>query len=830
MPSTALQPEFAEMLRWIILSVCLALSSSGLAAGSTTLVANGWHTLPIGGGGNVIGQIMICDLGPGACSPGHGTVTKMARTDVGGAVYWWNPSTSTCGDNANHAGPCWQNILTPSRGFLLTNPAQADIGARDMTISPHNTQVVYIYVSQDGCIWKSTTGPGGNYTQPAGWTCSGYSNTPNNGSNVGQHTILADPNNENIVYASNPGDTRTNPKKGFVTYNGGTTFTDTSTLTNPIPTSTYGGGITIAYAFDTSNGTTSTCPGRASVCTKNVFAMSNGNGVYKSVDGGANFTSLAGRGSPGGCLKIEADPSGVLWCHGANSLFRWVPSAVNSTTGTWTNTLTVGGNGLADFAIDYNKACSLASQVCHIVAITYDGFLNETTNSGSSYIGQNNNGTVAATDAPWLQIPGANCCALYLHSQSAAFDPTRSNLLTVTGGAGYWTTNPTASAVTAYVWISQTIDMQELVSTRIISPPGLGYPAAGFWDRGVFAVPSQTAYAQYYAPNAAITGNRAWDVAFAGDYSSSHLIVQINANGKAYSTTGVGNGAPANWSTVAAVPSEITGGKSGGTILPLNINTWLWKVGQGGDVYYTTNGGRSWTQLSLPNGWGGGATDKNGIMDTQTPNVAYIYNNSASPGIYKFFISGGVPTAVRGFSGTMVNINIGLLIGVPSTAGDMYFSNSAGSGSVPLHGALYECTDSAPSGTSAGTITCQTVSTRNFIPGTGTHYGANVSGVQIMAAGAPKAGGSGYSGIYFYGSIDGKTVGVYQTYDHFQTFTKIADQNFQGCGIAGACSPSTSDMFPGRWDQPTTMAASPDTQGLVYICYSGTACIFGKFP
>jgi hypothetical protein len=144
----------------------------------------------------------------------------------------------------------------------------------------------------------------------------------------------------------------------------------------------------------------------------------------------------------------------------------------------------------------------------------------------------------------------------------------------------------------------------------------------------------------------------------------------------------------------------------------------------------------------------------------------------------------------------------------------MYFTNAVFYGKPPNAGALIECVDSNPSGTSAGTVSCQTVSTAK-------HYGANVSSVIVIGAGKPKSGGSGYSGFYFYGSIDGSTMGVYQTYDHFQTFTKIGGNMFQGV-VAG-------DNFPGRFDQPVVMVGDSNTQGLVYLCFSGTACIYGQF-
>lgn len=922
------------MLRAIAL--LLALITPGFAGwgifqdGIPVTSFPGWHTLPIGGGGNVIAQIMACDQGAGACSSGTGTITRMARTDVGGAVYWLNPSTAKCGDNANRAGPCWQNILTPANfGTVLFN---SGVGARDMTISPANTQIVYLYFGQSGCMYKSTTGPNGSYTKLTGFTCTGFTNTTNNGSPDAQHSVLADPNNASVVYASAPGDAT---HGAFVSTDGGTTWTNTSSL---FPTSGSTNAATTIYAFDTSNSTTG---GK----TNNVFACVNGTGVYKSVNAGGAFTELNTSGMPATCEHMEVDATGVLWLKDdINSvLYTWVPGSVGSTTGTWTAVLTDSGN-LADFAIDYNHSCTLVSANCRVVAIDFSGNLDETINSGSSWTGFNSHITIAAADAPWLISAGANCTggtttSCFLDTDSLVFDITQSNVLTITTGAGYFVTNPPGNSTSGFTWTSNTADMEEIVANKIIAPPGFT-PVMGGWDRGTWSLQSQTSYPSFYAPNSItspITGNRTWDVAYSNDFSSTGLIVQINGDGHAYTTTNIGNGSGSNWTqlTGSSLPLEqqVSNGSpsgfyGGGIVLVPSQNNYLWFIGEGGDPYYTTNGGTSWAKLivgSVPvggagvtdaatstssptlsfahsagyidsgfvssvgstatlvqdasngscsvgtvssasnagpthdtitltgnaacsvgsgdslvfypassksgTGWAAGALNSNGTVDRASTNVAYVANYAGTAnGLYKFFKSGGNWTSVQVLSGNITgSSNAGELVSAPSTAGDLYFSNAVPSGTLPSAAALMECIDSSPSGTSAGTVSCQTVSTTNNIPGTSTPYGANVTSVLAIGAGKPKSGGSGYSAFYFYGSIDGSTMGVYQTYDHFQTFTQIAGNQFQGCGVASACSAPTSDGFGGRYDNQVNITGDLNTQGLVYLCFGGTACLFGQF-
>lgn len=868
-------------------------------------ITAGWHTLPIGGGGALPGLILVCNLGAGQCSPGVGTTSKMLRTDVGGAAYWFNPSTGRCGSNVSKAGPCWQNILTPVN-FAGSGIAgyNVDSSARDFTISPSNPSIVTLYNGQDGCLYQSTTGPGGIYAKVSAFTCTGFFNT--NGSAGGQHYILSDPNNANVIYVSAPAN-----QGAFVTVNGGTSWTNTSSL---FPTSGSASGLSAVYAFDTSNGTSGTCPG-SSCRTQNIFSCVNGTGVYKSVNSGVAFTELNTSGMPTTCFKIDADPSGALWVNDQNHIYKWTPSAVGSTSGTWTTQVSPGTANSADFAIDRNASCASG---CRVVALQYNGDIDETDNGGTSWSGFNSNFSIAATDAPWLSNNGANS---FLNTESVEFDPTQSNVLDVSAGAAFFTTSPPGNSTSAFTYTSQTLDIEEIVANRIINPPGFT-PVLGGWDRGTWSLQSQFNYPSFYAPNISIVSNRAWDVTYCNDFSSTGQIIQIGPNGNGYITSSIGNGNPSNWTQLASIPLEATvpGVFGGGTILCLSQNNYIWKVGEGGDVYATTNGGTSWSKLAptgvpiatagitsgatttsqntltfsgspvyidpafiasvsagnvttavdasnnfctigtvssvtpptsttvtltanagcpvsigdairfLPNqsgtmtGWGTNAIGQNGIVDAQSTNVAYIYNDSATaPGIWKFYISGGTFHSVLASSGSIgVAGATGTLVGVPTTAGDMYFTNSIPSGSPPNSGSLFECVDSNPAGTGAGTVTCQAVTTANG-------YGANVSSVWAIGTGAAKVGGSGYAGIEFYGSTDGINMGVWRTFDHFQTFTQVAGSQFQGCGNSGACASSNGDMFEGRFDQITTMSGSLITPGLFDICFGGTACIYGYF-
>jgi hypothetical protein len=911
---------------------------SGRAAQSFSS-GQGWHTLPIGGGGWLFAVWGVCDQGPKACSPGTGTVTEMVHTDVGGTGYWYNRLTTSCG-NANRTG-CWEAILTPINMPMETNYGSLS-SMRSATTSASNTQTVWVFWGQNGCLYKSTTGPGGVYSKPSAWTCVGYGETNRSGTS-NNPMMLADPYNANLVYVSVGGDVPTTPGHGFRTLNGGTSFADTSTL---FPSSTSTTPASLEYAFDISPMTpTGKCPtGGSGSCTNNVFAVSNGNGVYKSINAGTSFVKLnSANGStgtmPAGARHIEVDPTGTLWLDDGQyppNIYKWVPSGPNSTTGAWS--LACGGCGgsgdpVGAIATDPNTSCTLASQNCHAVGVTFRGSIYETFNSGSTWVG-NSTWTVAATDAPWLAVDSKVRNIDGIQVSSVYFDPTRSDVIVISGGDAIWETSPTGNSTTAFVWTSRTTAIEELVITSINAPPGFN-PVVGGWDRGAWSLTSLTQYPTTYQWNISVPGSRAYHINYTNNFTGSGpgaqtggLILTYNFGGCSGCTGGFyssnyGNGDYTNLSNMVSVPQELAIGcscYSGHNITGFDNTHFLWVVGQQGDVFGTTDGGNTWAKLAAPRvpvggvgkltvtsgrsttlTFGGGleaqlvasisagnatsaqrilATNPNDwcnlgtvssatsssvtlatapscstgvnsgdfvrfftdvgwtkggqsnpviiVADRASTNVAYIANgnaaNSGAAGIYKIYISGGTYHMVQVFSGQPTTPNMyqtaGAMLSVPSTPGDIYFSNASGT-SPNSSWYLAECVDSSPSGTSSGTMTCKTVTTGNG-------YGANVANVWGMAAGKPKSGGSGYSGIYFYGMVNG-TMGVWQTYDHFQTFTQIGGSMFEGCGNSGRCATITSDMFTGRFDALSSMAGSPDTQGLVYACFIGTACLYGQF-
>jgi hypothetical protein len=860
----------------------------------------GWSYLKIGGGGNVIHLDVQCDQGFAQCSPGVGTSTIISRQDTGSA-WWYNKSLPRCGNaSSGYTSGCWSQFITPAAFPVgLQNPAILGQGLRSEALAPSNTSHWYVYAGfGTGCIYY-TTNKGTTFTQAATFTCTGL-NSPNADQNrEAQEALAVDPNNENVAYASSPGSNQctTNCGESFVTTDG----TDWSYVSS-IPTSTLNGPITTIFAFDISNGTSG---GK----TKNVFACINGVGVYISVNAGSSWAELSSTGMPTACLEMLADPNGVLWINRDSShVDRWVPASAGATSGTWTNPLGTIGNGGDAIAVDPAN-CTGISGSCRVVVMTTDGHTNVTLNGDAStptWGGWNINGStphpIIAADVPYLsQIPGR------IYSTSIVFDPTQSNVLLVSGGIGYFYLNPVNDNTTAYSFNSFTSGQEELVSNAATSPPG-GNPLFGFWDEPVFVSQNPSLYPSTYGPSQCCVLQRGWTIDYATS-NSSYVFAYIDG-APAYSTNGGGDGDPTNWANFTAIPIEgtIVNGSTpfGGSATKLAAQSptnLIVSFGSGGDLFYTTDGTASWSQiaasgipssgvaitnttsgmsatLTFPSSGAGAlfsgtvtsinagntstirdvtascnpgtassATSTTIVLtttsacsvtsgdyiqitvtsgtnwgatlcaDRQTSGVYYAYSSGVAgtgAGVFKLY-SGGASN-VQVYSGLFEINGIGGLSCNPTTAGNLYWYSTPRNGILPSNtqDALSECTDSSPSGTSSGTMSCQAVATGNVIPdGSGNHYGVDVIDVWWMDLGKAKTG-QPYPGILFLGACcassntDNTTMGYWITYDHFRTATKI--------GTLFAQSLIAGDTFPGNLNGSSTyIKGDMNTSGLFYI-------------
>src|SRR4029077_21143366 len=150
-----------------------------------------------------------------------------------------------------------------------------------------------------------------------------------------------------------------------------------------------------------------------------VYAASYGTGCYHSTNGGTTWTSIV-TGGPTSALHIAVDAAGNLW---AADLTIW---KYNGTS--WSHSYATNDqSGYFSVAVDPNNAS-------HIFAVTLQGNLNVSLNTGSTWSGPAATGlpspTVAATDIPWL----ATTAQGFMTIGQIAFDPAAPNHLYAAAG------------------------------------------------------------------------------------------------------------------------------------------------------------------------------------------------------------------------------------------------------------------------------------------------------------------------------------------------------------------------------------------------------------
>ena len=280
----------------------------------------------------------------------------------------------------------------------------------------------YVFVSDnEGTTWTETS-----FAQ--------VSANPNDAYRMYGQKMAVDPNNPDIVYVGTP-------QNGlFVTTNGGTTWQSVSGV--PVSQSISGDypGIT-GIEFDPAN-------------TNIIFAASYGNGVYETTNAGASWTLLSG--GPTSVQYAAISSTGVYYVVADNYSQLW-----SYANGVWTEVLAAGSDGPIDsVAVD-------PSNPNEIIAVTYNGNLDESLNGGATWGGWSNY-TISATDIPWQTILGT------VLTDALAFNPLVPNELLEAGGNDFYeTTVPqNINQNTIIGWNSQGIGIEQLCANDIIVPPG----------------------------------------------------------------------------------------------------------------------------------------------------------------------------------------------------------------------------------------------------------------------------------------------------------------------------------------------------------------------
>lgn len=449
-------------------------------------IAQGWNTLPLGGGGDIWG-LDIANDGSMVC-----------RGDVLGAYVWSGTSAlASLTDGAQK----WRQVCTYSAfGFNAGNFSLA--APWEYVQAPGNSNYQYMVTGDIGgtlfYFLYYSTDKGNTFTKTSismNALVSGLG--PKNGET---NKVGVDPNNEKIVYCGMPVSSgmaaaiyttfdrtlgQTWPTFNAATLNGVTAF--------PLPTFG-GGGAVSGIVFDTnvsSGGGTITIGGNT--VTKRILICIGGVDYYESTDGGQNW-SATGLATLLGTSSFHVhtarlDANGNLFCsimetgqccrymsgvwkdispatHGGDYIIFIDPRPGNYPTGGIGYLTISGGNGITTGWTTTNSTAT-------------------TPTWGGSTAGRNVTLSAASYDAPWMN---------YLFGQGPSVGYTDGNCAVMdANGAVFWGGNqsiwyfsaiPNWGVSTTSTSYSFGRGQEGVVACDIICPPGANYPVMACQDIG----------------------------------------------------------------------------------------------------------------------------------------------------------------------------------------------------------------------------------------------------------------------------------------------------------------------------------------------------------
>jgi hypothetical protein len=699
-----------------------------------------WKTLHVGAGGYCRGMDIAADG------------TMVTRTDTNGAYYY--------------NGTQWNQIFNvnsiPSSFINSTDISVLDQqGVFELRIAATNTQIFYaVYV---GLVWVSAN-RGTTWTQTA--FAQNINGTESNDSNglcqYGQHMAI-DPNNANIVFVGT-----TNAGLSF-TINGGTSFTQVSVASVPVGTGAgitgiqfYGGGSVIGGA------------------TQTIYAASNGNGVYKSSNGGSTWALLSG--SPNNVVYSAIDASGNYYAATtAGLLYKYNGSS-------WT-TLLNDSSGLQCFAIN-------PLNTNEIVAVRNSGWLDISYDGGNTWPALGNfNTTAVSPDIPWLAAGNSRSGAgIYLTAGGCAFSPTTNGELILSAGTGMWNMTVPAGATssTALTYTDFSVAIENLVANAIVIPPVSGStPILASWDRPFFNIASVGTYPSTYGPVASDIIQMGWSL----DYASSNPGTVFGLSTYNNNQSGVTTNNGASWTTFAT-PYQ-PGGTFGGTIAASTPTNIILAPAGGVQPGYTMNGGTSWTGITLPGSpsWSGfhfAYYLKQRSVTADRVNATTFYLYYPGNGVYITSNGGAAWTQQKsGYiesNGSQAGFN-STIMSVPGNAGNLFYTAGNQTGTTPSGGSTVPFYRSINSG-----VTWTAV--------------ANVTGVTCFNFGAV-APTKTYPSIYISGFVSG-VYGVFVSIDNAVTWTNLGNPN---------SALQSLDLI-------VCIAADPNNYGSVYVGLAGAGYVY----
>jgi hypothetical protein len=738
-------------------TVVVALQAVGSSTTASAAAAEpySWNNVRIDGGGFVPGLIF------------NRTEKNLiyARTDIGGAYRWneagqnWIPLLDWVGQqNWGYNG-----VLSVATDPVETNRVYAAVGMYTNDWDPNNGAI--LRSTDKGNTWQTTVLPFKN-----------GGNMPGRG--MGERLAVDPHDNRNVYFAAEGGNGLWKSTDYGATWAEVTNFPNAGNyVQDPADTNNYlnhNQGLTWV-TFDESTAT-------ATGTTQGIYVgvADKENPVYRSTDGGATWSAIAG--APTGYLPhkgvidatnhvlyIATSDTGGPYDGAKGDVWKY-----SITSGTWTQISPVPSSSTDDYfgysglTIDRQNPNTLV--VATQISWWPDVIFFRSTDAGATwkriwefgaYPARNNLYTMDISSTPWLDWNAAPALPemspkLGWMTESLEIDPFNSNrMLYGTGATVYGTSNLTNwDSNTAITIKPMAKGLEETAVLDLASPPTGAPLVSALGDIGGFYHTNLTTVPDSFHDTPGLGSNTSLDFA-----ELSPTVFARVGNADAAPHIGISNDGGKSW-YAGQEPGGVT---SGGTIaVGADANAMLWAPG-GVTPHYSTTRGSSWTQSSgLPTG---------AKVESDRVNPMKFYGLSG--GIFYISTDGGATftrSAATGLGSTRVNFKT-----VPGHEGDIWVSGETG---------LFHSIDSGTTFTQVSSVT---------------------AGISVALGKA--APGATYPAVFIVGTVDGVD-GVYRSDNSGTAWVRINDDAHQYGNMGDA------------------LAADPNVYGRVYLGTNGRGILY----
>ncbi|MFI5892390.1 cellulose binding domain-containing protein [Actinoplanes sp. NPDC051513] len=749
-------------------AVAVALAQPTTASAAAADPYN-WKNVRIDGGGFVPAVVF---------NPGEKNLIY-ARTDIGGAYRWnetgqsWTPLLDWVGQN--NWG--YNGVLSIAPDPVDTNRVYAAVGMYTNDWDPNNGAI--LRSADKGATWQVTTLPFKN-----------GGNMPGRG--VGERLAVDPNNNKNVYFAAEGGNGLYRSTDYGVTFSKVSSFPNAGNyVQDPADTNNY---------LNQNQGLAWVTFGAANQVFVGVNDKSNP--VYRSNDGGATWTRIAGQPTgylphkgvvQGNNLYIATSDTGGPYDGAAGQVWRYDIAA-----GTWTDiTPTPAADayyGYSGLTVDPQKPGTL--MVATQISWWPDAIFFRSTDYGAtwsrawdwtSYPSMSKRYTIDISANPWLDFntnpqPPEATPKLGWMNETLAIDPFNSSrLMYGTGATVYGTTNLTNWDAGSTITIKPMAKgLEETAVLDLASPPSGAPLVSALGDIGGFYHASLDAVQAGFHDTPALGSNTSLDFA-----ELTPTVFARVGNADAAPHIGISSDGGKNWYQ-GQEPSGVTGG---GTIaVGADAGSMVWSP-QGTGVYYSTTRGSSWTASSgLPTG---------AVVESDRVNPKTFYAYAAG----KFYTSKDGGATFTASSAAMPSSGRLHFHAVAGVEGEVWFAGETG---------LLKSTDSGATFTKVPSVT---------------------SGINVAFGKA--APGQSHMAVFLVGTVDGVT-GVFRSDNAGASWVRINDDAHQygnmgdalagdprvfgrvylgtnGRGILYADRTTTATTPTGSTSSPTPSSPTPST-------------------